>query len=629
MATLPTMPDAPPPIDDAALAEALVELRGAALELEASAQPRLQLVPEADRPSARNLVHYLALRQHDVRGLQAELARRGLSSLGRAEGHVLATIDAVLARLGVPPDPRSGGAPGATSSRQLLQRHAEAALGAAPASGGARLMVTMPTEAATDRQLVAALVEAGMDLARVNGAHDDPDTWAAIAATVRAEAARAGRRVLVAFDLAGPKLRTGPLGPAPRVVKVQPRRGADGVVQRPARARLWGEGRAAGGDGPLGADDAHVVAVPVGGGLVDGARVGDEIALRDARGRKRRLAVVAVHDGAVDVTTDRTCYLASGTPLQRRRHGEPVASAEVGDLPEVEPFIRVAVGDRVRVHRAVEPGRPAVVAPDGTTLEPARISCELGELFAAVAVGDRVLFDDGAIEAVVEEVGVDAFDVVVRRASSAKLRAGKGINLPDTSLSAPALTDEDRAALEVVAPLADLVSLSFAHSVEDLDDLREALAELGHPELPIGLKVEHPAAFKALPLLLLRALQGPPVAVMVARGDLAIEVGFERLAELQEEVLWLCEAAHLPVIWATQVAESLAKEGLPTRAEVTDAAWAGRAECVMLNKGPHIVEAVRFVRDVLARMQGHQDKRVALLRRLSVSDALGAPAGQP
>ena len=106
---------------------------------------------------------------------------------------------------------------------------------------------------------------------------------------------------------------------------------------------------------------------------------------------------------------------------------------------------------------------------------------------------------------------------------------------------------------------------------------------------------------------------------MLARGDLAVEVGFERLAEVQEEILWLCEAAHVPVIWATQVLESLAKSGIPSRGEVTDAAMSGRAECVMLNKGPYIGEAVRFLDDVLRRMRDHHVKRVATLRKLKVA----------
>jgi pyruvate kinase len=106
---------------------------------------------------------------------------------------------------------------------------------------------------------------------------------------------------------------------------------------------------------------------------------------------------------------------------------------------------------------------------------------------------------------------------------------------------------------------------------------------------------------------------------MVARGDLAVEVGFERLAELQEEILWLCEAAHVPVIWATQVLDTLARRGIPTRAEVSDAAKGIRAECVMLNKGPHIVEAVRFLGGVLDRMSDHQAKHRPMMRRLAVS----------
>ena len=89
-----------------------------------------------------------------------------------------------------------------------------------------------------------------------------------------------------------------------------------------------------------------------------------------------------------------------------------------------------------------------------------------------------------------------------------------------------------------------------------------------------------------------------------------------RLAELQEEILWVCEAAHVPVVWATQVLEGLAKTGRPSRAEVTDAAMGARAECVMLNKGAHVVDAVRMLDDILRRMQLHQSKKRPLLRAL-------------
>jgi pyruvate kinase len=109
---------------------------------------------------------------------------------------------------------------------------------------------------------------------------------------------------------------------------------------------------------------------------------------------------------------------------------------------------------------------------------------------------------------------------------------------------------------------------------------------------------------------------------MIARGDLAVELGWQRLAEVQEEILWMCEAAHMPVIWATQVLENLTKTGIPSRAEITDAAMGVRAECVMLNKGPHILDAMRVLSDILRRMKDHQIKKRPLLRRLHLADEL-------
>jgi pyruvate kinase len=142
------------------------------------------------------------------------------------------------------------------------------------------------------------------------------------------------------------------------------------------------------------------------------------------------------------------------------------------------------------------------------------------------------------------------------------------------------------------------------------------LNRLGDVSLGIVLKIETRQAFEQLPQLLLTAMRRPRVGVMIARGDLAVECGYERLAELQEEILWLCESAHLPVIWATQVLEQLAKTGNPSRAEISDAAMSERAECVMLNKGPYINDAVAALDNILRRMADHHYKKTALLPSL-------------
>jgi pyruvate kinase len=287
-----------------------------------------------------------------------------------------------------------------------------------------------------------------------------------------------------------------------------------------------------------------------------------------------------------------------------------------------EPF-ELRVGDRLLVARDPTPGT-SILDPEAPEPRLPWVPCQLPEALDHVVAGQRIYFDDGKYEAVIEEVV--AAGALVRftqsRSGKIKLKSDKGINLPDSKLALPALTPKDRADLEFIVRHADLVDYSFVQDPNDLAVLDEALGPAGGG-LGVILKIETARAFRALPRLLLASVGRRPVGVMIARGDLAVEVGYERLAEVQEEILWLCEAAHVPVIWATQVLERLARKGMPTRAEITDAAMSERAECVMLNKGEHILDAVRLLDGILSRMEGHQHKKAPLLRPLAVAaDAL-------
>jgi pyruvate kinase len=247
-------------------------------------------------------------------------------------------------------------------------------------------------------------------------------------------------------------------------------------------------------------------------------------------------------------------------------------------------------------------------------------------VFDDVRSGESIWFDDGKIGGVIEKV--ERTEVFVRitraRVDGEKLRSDKGINLPESNLRLEALTPQDLEDLSFVAHHADVVELSFANSAQDVELLQQHLARLGNRQPAIVLKIETRRGFENLPEMLLTAMRVPCCGVMIARGDLAVECGFERLAEVQEEILWISEAAHVPVIWATQVLETLAKSGMPSRAEITDAAMGHRAECVMLNKGPHMLSAVRVLDDILRRMQAHQAKRRGLLRELRLAQALPA-----
>jgi pyruvate kinase len=279
------------------------------------------------------------------------------------------------------------------------------------------------------------------------------------------------------------------------------------------------------------------------------------------------------------------------------------------------------IGDDLMVTRKNQAGAAARYDDNNKLVQAASIPCTLDAVFDAARAGQPIWFDDGKIGGIIQSNSGNHLHVKITHAApqGSKLAAEKGINLPLTDLDIPALTETDIRNLDVLLSAIDLVGLSFMRTPDDVLILHQLLDQRNAGHLGIILKIETAQAFEQLPKILLAGLRRPPVGIMVARGDLAVEVGFERLAEVQEEILWMCEAAHIPVIWATQVLENMAKHGMPSRAEVSDAAMSIRAECVMLNKGPYIIETVRFLAGILERMSGHQVKQRPTLRRLSIS----------
>jgi pyruvate kinase len=482
----------------------LVCLRAEALAIETEFAADLARLPDSEVDSARNLLHYVAVRRRDIRALQMELSRLGLSSLGRLEAHVLAGIDAVLralarlSRQGLPDVVTEQEVTGFEEGDALLASSTKRLFGAGPAHRAVRIMVTLPSEAADDAGLVERLLRAGMDVARINSAHDDESAWRRMIDHIRRGETATGQTCRILIDLCGPKVRTGDIA-------------------------------------------------------------------------------------------------ASAT----RR-----------------PSIRLQTGDRLVVTGPEKTGR------DARDDQPARIPCTLAGIADDVQIGHRIFFDDGEIDGVVEEIRGGELHVRITRTrpGGKKLRADKGINLPDSHLSVPSLSQDDLRTLDFAASHADIVGLSFVRTPSDVANLQEELDRRRGRDLGILLKVETHEAFENLPGLLLAGLRRPPLGVMVARGDLGVELGFERMAEVQEQILWLAEAAHVPVVWATQVLEQMNKTGMPTRGEVTDAAMSARAECVMLNKGPYVVETVGLIDDILVRMRDHNHKKTPMLRRLKVSE---------
>lgn len=588
-----------------------------AVALEEKFSAAIDLVHPNFRKSARNLLHYLSLRKHDIRSLQESLSELGLSSLGRAEGHVLASLQAVRHQLCHLQDCEPTNKPLAVSFHEnveLLDANTEALLGPKPKKRSTRIMVTLPSEAAEDYDLILRLLRAGMNCARINCAHDNEKVWLKMITLIHEAEQETNTTCKILMDLMGPKLRTGPLEEGPRLVAIHPTQ--NNLGQTTEAANVW----MAPPDAPPPKNaDAWL---PVQADWLAQLQENDKILFTDTRGRKRSFSIMRKETNGVMAHLFKTSYIKTGTSLRIKNKSVPARTTEVGELPATFAPIILKKDNLLVLTREAIPGEPARYDAQGHVVQPAHISCTLHEVFEQAKEGQPILFDDGKIEGLITDVSNDSLLVKITYASEkgSKLRADNGINLPESAIRLAGMTQKDKHDLKFVAKHADIVNFSFVNYVEDVEALHKELKKLKATTLSIMLKIETKEGFRNLPRLLLATMKCYPAGIMIARGDLAVECGWLRLAEVQEEILWLCEAAHMPVVWATQVLETLAKKGRPSRAEITDAAMAQRADCVMLNKGPHVIQAIALLNDILERMQEHQHKKTSMLRSLHVSD---------
>jgi pyruvate kinase len=269
--------------------------------------------------------------------------------------------------------------------------------------------------------------------------------------------------------------------------------------------------------------------------------------------------------------------------------GRPLAV--IADL--CGPKIRV---DRLREPRSVETGELLTLAANATNGD---LGVTFADLHRAVEPGSAILIDDGRVRARVVEVDGERVACCVE--SGGLISSGKGVNLPGATLPIPALTAKDLADLEfALAHGVDYVALSFVQSAEDVLELRERIEGAGSKARIIA-KIE-----KAEAIPNLDAIIAATDAVMVARGDLGVEIGVSEVPLLQKLMITKARAANRTVITATQMLESMIENAEPTRAEASDVANAimDGTSAVMLSGetavGKHAVAAVEFM-DRIAR----------------------------
>jgi len=568
----------------------------------------LDKIHPAYKQSAQNLILYLAFRQLDFDNIKEVLESFGISQLTKDERHIKSSIEAVINNISkiLYPD----------YDFNLLTKekfkegynfqkiNTTSLLGPEIADRITRIMVTLPSDAAYDYDLVLDLLKADINCFRINCAHDGPEQWKMMVNNIIRAKKETGKECRICMDLSGPKFRTGHMRTGPKVIRLKPEKNDYGIVVNPIR--FW----IAPPDQPP--EDIKIPHLPIEKSWYKLLKKGTVVQLMDARGKKRKIKIIEESFRGKWATTNDTTYIRTGTRLHiiNKEKKEKITTV-VGELIPLEEKILLRIGDQLIIHKKEKSGAPAVINEDGTIKIPSHISCSLNEIFSDTKVGEPVLLDDGKIEGFIEEKKTNELVVRVSWADDkgSTLRADKGINLPESELKLKGLTEKDKEDLQFIVKYADVVNVSFVNSPDDVEDIKNALNAINGKHMGIILKIETKQGYRNLPEILLNAMEAHPIGVMIARGDLAVEVGWQKLAEVQEEILKLCSAAHIPDIWATQVLENLAKKGRPSRAEITDAAMAQRADCIMLNKGPHIISAIKMLDNIIRIMQKTTDSR--------------------
>ncbi|MFP2994263.1 pyruvate kinase [Spongiivirga sp. MCCC 1A20706] len=578
---------------------------------EARAETTLLDVHQDYYKSARNLIQYNTFRRFDLRTTQKKLKYLGLTRLAKAESHLMSSLFKtrfiLYSLLGERPTINAKAGLSIKNSKRLLNKHTKELFGYRSKGRRVRIMVTQPTQAATDYQMVYEMIRNGMNCARINCAHDDAEVWKKIISHVKKASKALGKNVKIAMDLAGPKIRTGEITLGPKIRKFKPERDESGKIVSPALLILV----------PKINEDSELNTIPIDLFQLKKIRVGDTFVLTDTRDKQRTLKVIHINHEEVLAHCYETSYIGTGTIL--RCQNRKMENILIEELPKIERSILLRVDDILTITKDSLPGNPAEFDEEGNVVKGATISCQLIEVFQKVKEGDPIIFDDGKIEGYIERVFTDYFTVRITRAKErgSKLKAEKGMNFPSTDLGISGLTAKDKADMEFIARYADVVNFSFVNRKEDVEELLKALEELNAlNKLNIILKIETRLGMDNLSEILLTAMKVKHIGVMIARGDLAVETGWDTIGQVQEEILAICGAAHIPVVWATQVLENFAKKGLPSRAEITDAVASLNAECVMLNKGLYINDVLKLLNKILSRMEQLHEKNEVMLPKM-------------
>lgn len=555
---------------------------------------KIALVHPEYTDSARNLIHYFALRSRKINNLQKRLGNFGLSRLSESEPHImasLATTRAILKSMLKEKVKFPKVQPSFKRSRKATRRNAKELLGYRSKGRRCRIMVTLPSKASHDFELIHDLIENGMNCARINCAHESQQEWSQMIENIKTASKQLRKNCKISMDLSGPKIRTGFIAKDARIIKIQYQQDALGNEIKPIRVFF----------GKPEKQDSNIPVIPLRNYDPEQIKKSDVLHYTDSRFKQREIVVKEVYAHGFLADLNKTTFFETDFPITIDENRNFL----IGSLEEKKKPLYLKVNDILIIKREQTTAQRKKIATTTGEIEPAYISCTAPQIFEMVKPGEPVIFDDGIIEGFIETMDADEIQVRITnvKGSVGKLKEDKGINFPDSKLLLPSLSKKDQENLPFILQNTDVVDMSFVNYPQDVSHLLSLIKkEKIEKNIGLILKIETKTGFDNLPEIILEAMQIYPIGVMIARGDLAVEMGWGKIGYVQEEILSVCKAAHITSIWATQVLENLAKKGIPSRAEITDAVMANRADCIMLNKGSYILKAIRLLDKIMKNM---------------------------
>lgn len=287
---------------------------------------------------------------------------------------------------------------------------------------------------------------------------------------------------------------------------------------------------------------------------------------------------------------------------------------------KLRQYISVQNGDHIKLSTQCTQATDCVYGLNKELITPATLPLSQIDINAIANVGDQIILSKGNIKGIILSKTEWDMKVLIKQThkKKSKIFADSHVSIPNRLIEEQEYKINTKL-INAIKDAVDMIGISGLQSHKNIISFFDESQLLANEEVGLVVHIDSQRSWSDLPLIMIEAMRHKKIGIMVDRENIAMDVGADRAVEIKDQILWLCEAAHVPVIWSTNILENLTKSGIAKPAEITDAAKAARTECVMLSDGPFIIDAVNMLSNILVKMEQHSYKKKNLMRTLSIA----------